>query len=46
MPEAATVCVIESNPQYRQKIAAILEFIDFTSLLFLDASQWSQQLAN
>ena len=45
MPEAATVCVIESNPQYRQKMAAILEFIDFTSLLFLDAQHWRQQVA-
>ncbi len=45
MPEAAMVCVIESNPQYRQKIAAILEFIDFTSLLFLDSQQWRQQIA-
>lgn len=44
MPETATVCVIEKDPLYRQKISAVLEFIDFTSVVFVDLQQWRQQI--
>lgn len=44
MPETATVCVIEKDPLYRQKISAVLEFIDFTSVIFVDLQQWRQQI--
>ncbi len=45
MSEPATVCVIESESSFRQKISAILEFIDFTSLTFADPPQWRSQIS-
>jgi sigma-54 specific flagellar transcriptional regulator A len=45
MAEPATVCVIEGEASFRQKIAAILEFIDFTSVTFADPGSWREQAA-
>ena len=45
MAEPATVCVIEGEASFRQKISAILDFIDFTSVTFADPLSWREQIS-
>jgi len=44
MSEPSKVIVIESHPDLRQKIATLLEFIDFTDTLITDASNIESHL--
>ncbi len=44
MSEPSKVIVIESHPDLRQKIATLLEFIDFNETVITDASAWQAHL--